>query len=569
MHGFCVLISKNANQQPYHFCWKKPFDFQPTLELRTFSDEHIVVEQFTGTKLMSEKLWLDNEDFFIVTDGVITNLKALCLQHNVSNHDELIGKMLKDKDFFKYFRGHFAGFIYLKKEKKFIAFNNHTGSKKLFYFANQNTIAIGTDLYTLSKLLEDQKIKKTLDTEAAIFLLTSGFMHENLTLLKEVKQLRAGEFLQIDNFRLKTDFYFRLQDIQENRDSKADIVEQLDFLFKKSVDNEFSLDKSHQLISLTTLSGGLDSRMVALTALQSGFSNQMFFNFSAKGYADEVIARQISDKYRVPLAASVVDAESLKPVEEVVLVNDGLTIYTGASAVFDAIKRLEISDTGMIHTGMLGDALLGSYLIADHKTKPQISDGVYSAKLLSKYASVFQKYIQNYSDTEIYKFYNRGFSGMNNGFLYFDLCGESDAAFLNPDFLSYALSIPAKYRYKEQIYIDWIKIKHPEFAGFIWESIGGKPTNNKTLRSYYRYRRALLKRLPFKTMWKNNMNPEQLWYDKNLSVRQTLDQYFLENIHLLSSNSELYGDCQFLYREGNITEKAQVLTLLAACKLLL
>jgi hypothetical protein len=70
-------------------------------------------------------------------------------------------------------------------------------------------------------------------------------------------------------------------------------------------------------------------------------------------------------------------------------------------------------------------------------------------------------------------------------------------------------------------------------------------------------------------MWKNNMNPEQLWYDKNLSVRQTLDQYFLENIHLLSSNSELYGDCQFLYREGNITEKAQVLTLLAACKLLL
>jgi asparagine synthase (glutamine-hydrolysing) len=215
-------------------------------------------------------------------------------------------------------------------------------------------------------------------------------MHENLTLLKEVKQLRAEEFLQIDNFRLKTDFYFRLQDIQENRDSKADIVEQLDFLFKKSVDNEFSLDKSHQLISLTTLSGGLDSRMVALTALQSGFSNQMFFNFSAKGYADEVIARQISDKYRVPLAASVVDAESLKPVEEVVLVNDGLTIYTGASAVFDAIKRLEISDTGMIHTGMLGDALLGSYLIADHKTNPQISDGVYSAKLLSKYASFFR-----------------------------------------------------------------------------------------------------------------------------------------------------------------------------------
>ncbi|HRT78210.1 MAG TPA: asparagine synthase-related protein [Paludibacteraceae bacterium] len=569
MHGFNVLISKKAIKQQPHFCWKKPFDFQQNLALRTFSDEHIVVEQFTGTKFISEKLWLDNEDFFIVTDGVITNLKALCLEHNAANYDALLRKIVKEQSFFKNFRGHFVGFVYFKKEKTCIAFNNHTASKKLFYFADQNTIVIGTDLYTLSKTLETEKIKRTLDKEAAVFLLTSGFMHENLTLLEEVKQLRAGEFLQIDNFNLKTDFYFHLQDIQENHDAKSDIVEQLDFLFKKSIDNEFSLDKEHQLISLTTLSGGLDSRMVALTALQLGFSNQMFLNFSAKGYADEIIARQISEQYQVPLETFSIEAESLKPLEEVVLVNDGLTIYTGASAVFDAIKRHRITNTGMIHTGMLGDALLGSYLISDHKTKPQISDGVYSTKLLNKYAPVFQKYIQNYSDIEMYKFYNRGFSGMNNGFLYFDLCGESDAAFLNPDFLSYALSIPAKYRYKEQIYIDWIKIKHPEFAGFTWESIGGKPTNNSILRCYYRYRRALVKRMPFQTMWKNNMNPEQLWYDKNLSLRQTLDQYFLENIHLLSSCSDLFDDCQFLYKKGNITEKAQVLTLLAACKLLL
>jgi hypothetical protein len=41
--------------------------FSKNLALRTFSDEHFVVEQFTGTKFISEKLWLDNEDFFIVT----------------------------------------------------------------------------------------------------------------------------------------------------------------------------------------------------------------------------------------------------------------------------------------------------------------------------------------------------------------------------------------------------------------------------------------------------------------------------------------------------------------------
>ncbi len=130
------------------------------------------------------------------------------------------------------------------------------------------------------------------------------------------------------------------------------------------------------------------------------------------------------------------------------------------------------------------------------------------------------------------------------------------------------IKIKTKYKYKKKIYIDWIRTCHPDLIDFTWESMGGKPTNNALVREYYRYRRALIKRLPVKSMWKNNMNPEQLWYDKNTSVQQTLDAYFEENIAQVHSERELYNDLIQLYQTGNIIEKTQVLTLLAAYKLL-
>jgi hypothetical protein len=109
---------------------------------------------------------------------------------------------------------------------------------------------------------------------------------------------------------------------------------------------------------------------------------------------------------------------------------------------------------------------------------------------------------------------------------------------------------------------------HPDIANYTWELIGGKPTNNEILRKLYRLKRAIIKRLPIKTMWKNTMSPEQVWYDKNEDTRKTLDTFYSNNIDLLSGYKELKIDLKKLYSKGNITEKSQVLTLLSAYKLL-
>lgn len=569
MHGFITLISLKNSFLPIEFQWKSLFSFQPIHIKRKVIHEKFQTEQFTSEKFLSDKLWIDNKDYFIVTDGLITNIDILCEKYNVNDYESLIKVITtKDEAFFKQFTGNFVGYFFNKHNSNCIAFNNHTATKKLFYFSNQDYLIFSTDLYTLSKTLEKLEIRRTLDIEASYLLLTSGFMHDDYTLIKEVKQVRAGEYALYNQKSLLLKFYFHLKDIKENSDSEDKIIEKLDILFKEAIKSEFEFEKSRKYKPLTTLSGGLDSRMVALIAHDLNYSNQIMFNFCEKGYADEIIAADIAKSYHLPINQVHLSPESLLAIDDVVMVNDGLNIYTGISHVFEALKNITETQIGIIHTGMIGDAVLGSFLSTTKEVKAKFSDSLFSKGLLNKTKKILEKSISHYRNEELYKFYNRAFLGANTGFLYFSLIAETSSPFLYPDFIAYAHSIPKKYNYKEKIYINWIKKTHTEYACFIWESIGGKPTNSKIIRLYYRLKRAIIKRLPIKSIWKNNMNPEQLWYDENQKVKQYLDNYFSLHISNLIIAPELMNDMIQLYEKGNITEKTQVLTLLAAYKLL-
>ena len=566
MLGFAVLISKNKEFLEKPFIWKSTFDFQIEHVLRKKDFSNVYIEQNTAKRFLNEKLWLETEDYFIVTEGVITNLKILCKKYFVENYENLIAKICTKKDFFKEFTGNFAGYIFLKKENKHILFNNHSASKKVFYFSNENYCVFSTDLFTLSKKLDDLKLTKSLNIDAAYLLLTSGFMHENMTLINEVKQLRAGEYLFVDtNKKTKTDFYFHLNDIAEMQDKKGEIIENLDEKFKNAINLEFNQDVENNFTGLSTLSGGLDSRMTTLVAHKNQFADIQCICFSEKNYADEIIAKNIAKKYNLPLQTYHLSANGLTAIEDVVKINDGLVFYSGAGHVFEALKNYNLQNIGFLHTGLVGDGIMGGYLVR----KPSLSDGLFSCGLFEKAKPILNRYIANYKNEEIYKLYNREFLGMNNGFLFFDLVGESASPFLEPDFMYYSLSIPREMRYKRKIYVDWVREKYSDIAGFTWEGIGGKPTNNKLFKQYYRYKRAAIKRLPLiNSMWKKGMNPEQLWYDQTPEVKCYLDSYFENNIYRAEKYHELKKDLIALYNKGNIIEKTQAITLLAALKLL-
>lgn len=568
MHGFIALISKDLQKLKPSIQWKPLFDFQDKHIQRKVETETLLTEQFTSEKFITEKLWQDTDNYFIVTDGVITNLELLCNKYNVKNYNELIEKIYTQKDFFAQFRGHFSGFLLNKKTNSAVAFNNHAGSKRLFYYSDNDVAIFCTDLFTLSKCLESYSIAKSLDIDAAYLLLTSGYMHENYTLIKEVKQLRAGECVYLANKKLNTKLYFDLRDIKENNDSEEETIAHLDRLFKQSLSLEFEIDKKAQLNSMTTLSGGMDSRAVAIIAHELGYQHQKLINYCEKGYADQVISKQIAEQYNLDIQHVSLSPAGLCAIDDIVKINDGLAISLGSGHIFDAIQRFKFENTGLIHTGITGDSVMGSTVSQLQQVKPSVNMCLYAKGLLDKAEPILRKDLDNYENEELYKFYNPILMGESNGFLFFDLIGECTSAFQDPDFLTYAYSMPRKYRFNKRLYLKWVINLHPSIATFTWESMGGKPTTSKFLKHFYRYKRAIVKRLPIHTMWKNTMNPEQLWYDKNVEVQTYFDNYFNNHIDLISFDSELKQDVISVFKKGNVYDKSQVLTLLGAYKLL-
>lgn len=566
MNGFIITHQFRGDQLPTEYSWKPLFDFQPPHIVKTIRSSILFAEQFTPVQFEHHKFFIEEDDFIFISEGIITNITRLLSRYNCDYPPELFRKMYQqDKEFFRQFNGTFAGYFYDKNTAEILVFNNHTGTRKLYYYKDSRYLVVSTDLKVIATTLKQLAVIVTPDQLAMTMILSYGFMLEDHTYLNEVKQVVAGQYLKADSEFLVKKFYFHLSEISIQEKSVPELIIQLEKCFNAAVSEEYSIDEEYGYQSFATMSGGLDSRMTVLAAQKLGFQQQLI-GFSQKGYADEVIAIQIARDKNLPINQIELTAESLTAIDAIIRVNDGMSVYSGAGHVFQALGNVNYLNRGILHTGMLGDAIMGSYLKSPCDTAPEVSAGAHSQQTVAKYAGYFSAIVSKYPTEELFKFYNRAFQGINNGFLLFNLFSETLSPFLHPDFIRLALSIPKKMAFKERLYIEWIRRLHPDRAKYCWENTGGKPTNNQFLLHYYRYRRAIIKRLPIKTMWKNRMTPEQVWYDTSTDIQQALNIYLeqhLENRLLSAEQKKVYREQYF---HGGIAEKAQVLTVLGALK---
>src|SRR5690606_28639427 len=139
---------------------------------------------------------------------------------------------------------------------------------------------------------------------------------------------------------------------------------------------------------------------------------------------------------------------------------------------------------------------------------------------------------------ESYKFYSRAFLGAMNGNYAIDKTTQAVSPFLEPDFLSYCYSIPKAMKYKQQIYLEWIAEKHPEYANYPWEKTGVshlKSNNWKKFTEIGYYQRMSLKLLDrINSKVSSGMNPMDYWFSNNESLRNVIESYFIKHIELLN-----------------------------------
>ena len=516
----------------------------------------------------------ESDDGSIFLQGILLNKAEIIKNYKVDNFEKYLSKeIIKDIIILKELRGSYYGYFNDVKNKKLYIFNDHLGTKNIYYYHKSDELIITTKY---NNFLQD---KMRLNGNRAKMLLSYGYMIDDNTILEGVKKLLPGSILSVDYTSLYSPLvesvnYFRFSDDKINISSE-DAIEKLDELFKVAVRRQFEKDKEHNKKHLVALSGGLDSRMTVWVAHSMGYTEQINFTFSQSDYLDETIAKKIATDLKHEWIFKFLDnGNFLYSVDEITDISGGNVLYYGLAHSNSFLKLLNFDELGILHSGQLGDVIIGSFIKNFDSDQLNSLGAAYSELGLKLYS--YQKSYKSFEEREIDLMYQRAINGANSGLMLINSYTETFSPFYDIDFMEFCISLPIKMRMNHNLYKKWILQKYPDAANYVWETTKRKintrePRFNILGRKIYLsdlkdsfLRKLHLKKVPIAT--KNNMNPLQYWYETNFHMRYFIDQYYLDNIDLLNYDEELKDITIKLFEEGSAVEKNQVLSLLSILK---
>lgn len=554
-----------------------------------------MLERRTIPKFMNDKLFVDTGDLVLVLDGVILNNHDLIKKYKCESLQSCVVAMYatNGETFFNEFRGSFSGLLYDKNLDTWYIYTNHTGDKQVFYSQIDNSLLFASDMQMMVETLKDNNIPISLDEKGAYLVLTHGFVIEDHTLVSEVKKLSAGHYLRWNKNGLSEIQYHRFSNKPNNNMTAQEAIEGIDKYFRKAVKLQFEKDKEYGYKHLTTLSGGLDSRMTVWVAHQMGYTEQLNTTFSQSNYLDFSIAQEISTDLKHDFIFKALDhGNFIKEIDNVSELTYGNANFIGIAhgkSLYDAIN---FEPYGLVHTGMIGDAIIGTFFRSNEYNKEvKLGQGAYSLELIERLNDYKFKY--DYENEEIFMLYTRAFTGANQGMVLFQEYTETMSPFCDVEFIEFCYSIPLHLRFNHKIYFDWIFEKYPGAAEYIWEKRRSKIARieNKELKYMTlfgkkvpaihdkRFKRwlkgAVLRQLGLRKRGekaktislpdKFNMNPVDYWYNTNDELKEFIAEYWSNNKHLIR-DKDIQKDLNDLFEDSVVVDKLQILSFLSANK---
>lgn len=527
----------------------------------TIKSKQIISFSFTFFERFSaDKIFKQNEDYVVCIDGVILNLKSLKNRYGNSDYFNLIADLWNRKKHFfpNELKGEFSGFIFDKKSEELFVFCNQTATKPMYYSSCDNSIIVSNNISQIIAYRDNLKISNTLNKNGVYSMFTYGAMIENETLVEEVVRLHAGQYISNFENKITVNSYQNFNDVPYSIFKKEKAINLLEESFGIALELEYQKDLEYGYNHFATLSGGLDSRMNVMLANNSGYKNDVFC-FSESGYLDEEISRNIANYLDLDYDFFALDGgEYFKDIEENVKIGRGTAFYIGAAHLNFSLSKIENKNYGLLHTGLIGDAILGGFI---SNKKAGFTLKTTSSRFIDK---VDKTALSNnkFSSEETLKLKNRIFNMINIG-AYTVESHETYlvSPFMDVDFINSCLSIDPELKKNGKLYLEWINKYHPEMTRFAWERTGFKPTHLwKTELSRYTNKLKLEYYRMLKKENRLSMNPIEFWYRNNAEVRLVYETFFDEKMKLIG-DLELRKDFKEMF-DGNVFEKAMVITVL-------
>lgn len=530
------------------------------------------VHRNTLNKFLGDKVFKDNEDYILVTDGVILNKSKLMEQYQSRSLFDLIIAMYQqhNTDFPAFLRGGESGALYDKAKSTWYIWTGHTGDNAVFYYTNKAQFIVASQVnYILDNI---DKSSLTLNEQAVYSMLTYGFMYDDRTYANEIKRIPPGCMLTISEQDLRISQYYVVQNnkVDVSGWTKGEIIEELDRRFKNAVKLEFDKDIEYGYSHLVDLSGGFDCRMTAWVAHEMGYTDCVNICYSQSSGNDFRIAQEIGAKLNNRLFyRQLDDAKFIGDIDRLTRLSNGVDRYSAITGGEDLLRHMNCDIFGVEHTGLLGDVVISSFISSiDENTDRKM--GAMCSEVLKDRVS--KDHIFQYPNTEIQKMYIRGFYGACSSVMIRRNYVEVSSPFIDPDVLDFCMSIPLEYRMNHLIYNEWMIAKYPGAADIRWSHNDKKVTDGKIkgMLREIRYRgldKACRILAPKKYVTNYNMNPFDYWYQTKAEVRNIMDTYYQEHKECLLLPVKVREDMQYLYTHGCAYDKTLVLTVQSAVEM--
>ena len=480
----------------------------------------------SNNKFPQDKLLFENSSIVVGFDGVVLNKKKVISHNSWRNYFledlENLEKKLND------LRGSFNGFIYEKKEQRLRLFNDPCGAKNFAYEFDGTQFIFASSVWDLLNLSD---LPRTLNPASVYCFLAYGYLFSEMSWTKNSKRLPAGSILTFQNNQITCKKYKEFVFNQNHQRSTSKTMDTLEGLFEMTIKEQFQKDAEEHYQSFTTLSGGLDSRVTALYGYELGYKNQVAFTCSQQGYDDELIAREIAKDYKFKHHFYPMDGlEYLFDPKNMMRKIGGTTDYSNPAHIVYGIEQIWQNNFGLIHTGHLGDMILGSYTSGKKELTPNLHANRVNSELLPIDPEWEAAQIAKYQHEGPYKIYERGFNRIAAGAWGLEHLSYNIGPFTHIDFIDFALTIPYDLVYKQQLYLAWMNRYHKNWTSYRWEHLHARPTRLWMARHdlwYLRLRFGWKKLLSKKFRQTFDMAPEQYWFEQKPDLKNFLEAQIL------------------------------------------
>ncbi len=309
--------------------------------------------------LLSKHNWFQHID--VAVSGFIRTNDRYIMNYDLASYFRCSDRQIFE-DRLREANGQFA--VIVKRDDELWAATDRLRTIPLFYHFHGGEIIIGDSAYALAGEMNSPEI----DNNAASAFLATGYTLNNLTLIKDLYQLEAGEMVVFRGDVLKR-FYFDY--------SRAHIKEQ-DFIgcsleLKDTIGEIF---RSHfyalkdRFIAIP-LSGGYDSRLIAAMCKRYHPENVLCYTYGREDNPEVAPAREIAGRLGLPWINIIYDN---KMIEGFIKENRFHNYYPYASELvsmffmqdYFAVRYLAdnelIPDDTIFMPGYSGDFLAGQHV---------------------------------------------------------------------------------------------------------------------------------------------------------------------------------------------------------------